>query len=46
MRQGAELEITGAFDEDTRQAVQAFQIDRDMKADGIVGEETREKLGE
>lgn len=46
VRQGAELEITGAFDEDTRQAVQAFQSDRDMKADGIVGEETREKLGE
>lgn len=46
VKPGAELEITGAFDEDTRQAVQAFQSDRDMKADGIVGEETREKLGE
>lgn len=46
VRQGARLEITGAFDKDTEAAVKDFQAEQDMKADGIVGEETRKALEE
>lgn len=46
VRQGARLEITGSFDKDTEAAVKDFQAEQDMKADGIVGEETRKALEE
>ena len=44
VRLGAELEVNGKFDKPTEEAVKAFQSDRSMKPDGIVGEETRKAL--
>ena len=36
--------VTGYFDNDTRDAVYAFQKANDLLADGIAGQETRELL--
>ncbi len=39
-------EITGVYDELTRQAIQTFQQDRGLPADGIAGVETQRQLTE
>lgn len=41
-----DLDINGVYDEPTREAVQAFQTDRALPADGIAGAETQRQLTE
>ena len=37
--------VNGIFDEDTQQAVIAFQKDHNITVDGVVGPQTGQKLG-
>jgi N-acetylmuramoyl-L-alanine amidase len=46
VRLGGDLAVTGSFDHATRQAVRAFQRQRGLSADGIVGQETWRELVE
>ncbi|MBV9991966.1 MAG: peptidoglycan-binding protein [Alphaproteobacteria bacterium] len=43
-RAGIDIEATGIFDAKTDQAVRAFQQNRDLKPDGVVGPVTRNAL--
>jgi peptidoglycan hydrolase-like protein with peptidoglycan-binding domain len=42
---GYHIPITGTFDEGTQQATQAWQFERDLTPDGIVGPKTLAKVG-
>ncbi|MDJ0594049.1 MAG: peptidoglycan-binding domain-containing protein [Pleurocapsa sp. MO_226.B13] len=40
-----EVEINGSFDANTEAAVKKFQQQNDLKVDGVVGQQTGQKLG-
>lgn len=45
VRHGANITVDGGFGEKTEQAVEKFQAENGLKADGIVGNMTAQKLG-
>lgn len=42
---GYNLVFSGMFDEDTQKAVMQFQQDQNLTVDGVVGQQTGQKLG-